>query len=111
MRASIEPCIDDAVGVRLQRTTDAGAALAWRLVAGGTIGLRALRWWQRGIIGRLRRSLERGQPLLQFSDARQCRFQLPDQGQQRQDEVILLRVAQRAEVDTVRHIEVESSRP
>ena len=36
------------------------------------------------------------------------RFQLPDQ---RQDEVILLRVAQRAEVDALRHTELESSCP
>ena len=38
MRASAERGIDDAVRVRLQRAADAGAALARRLVAGGTIG-------------------------------------------------------------------------
>src|ERR1700722_8673275 len=43
MRAAIEPGIHSAVGVRLQRTTEAGAALARRLVADGTIGLLALR--------------------------------------------------------------------
>ena len=37
MRASAERGIDDAVRVRLQRAADAGAALARRLVAGGTI--------------------------------------------------------------------------
>ena len=40
-----------------------------------------------------------------FGDPCQCRFQLPDQRQQRQDEVILLRVAEFAEVDPVRHTE------
>ena len=105
MRAGVEPCIDDAVGVRLQRTAEAGAALARRLVAGGTIGLLALRRRQRGIVRGLRRPLERGQPLLQFGDARQRRFQLPDQRQQRQDEVILLRDGQLAEVDLGRHTE------
>jgi hypothetical protein len=38
-------------------------------------------------------------------------LQLPDQGQQRQDEGILLRDGQLAEVDLGRHTELESSRP
>ena len=59
MRAGVEPGIDDAVRVRLQRTAEAGAALARRLVAGGTIGLLPLRRRQRGIVRRLRRTLER----------------------------------------------------
>jgi hypothetical protein len=36
---------------------------------------------------------------------------LPGQWQQRADEFIFLRMAQRAEVDTVRHGKLESSRP
>src|SRR5208283_4716354 len=75
---------------------------------GGTIGLLPLRGRQRGIVGGLRRLLEPGQPLLQFGDPRQRRFQLPDQ---REDEGILLRGAQLAQVDLGRHPDVESSRP
>src|SRR4029077_17704096 len=82
MRASVERGIENAVGVRLQRTAEPRTALALRLVAGRTVGLLALRGWQRGIVGGLRRALERRQPLLQFSDAGQRRFQPPDQGQQ-----------------------------
>ena len=40
-----------------------------------------------------------------FGDARQRRFQLPNQRQQRQDQVILLRDGQLAEVDLGRHTE------
>src|SRR4051794_29859556 len=47
IRTVVKPCIDDAVGVRLQRATDAGAALARRLVAGGTRGLLPRRGRQR----------------------------------------------------------------
>ena len=85
-----------------------GAALARRLVAGGTIGLLSSRRRHRGIVRRLGRTLEHSKPFLKFSDAPQSRFQLPDQ---RQDEVILLRVAQSAEVDLGRHTELKSSRP
>ncbi len=46
MRAAIEPGIHGTVGVRLQRTPEAATALARWLIAGGTIGLRALRTWQ-----------------------------------------------------------------
>jgi hypothetical protein len=45
----------------------------------GTIGLRGLRRRQRGITRCLRRSLQR-QPLLQFSNARQCYFRCPANG-------------------------------
>src|SRR5665213_3335688 len=110
MWAGIEPGIDDAVGVRLEFTADAGTALARHLVAGRTIELLASRWRQRGIVGVLRRPLECGQMLLQLRDARQRRVQSPDQRQQRQDEVILLRMAQIAEVDPGSHTELESSR-
>ena len=59
----------------------------------------------------LRRSLGRRQPLLQLSDAHQCRFQPPDKRQQRQDELILLCVAQLAEVGPMRHRKLELGRP
>ena len=49
-----------------------------------------------------------GQPLLKFGDAGQRRLQLPDERQQRQDELILLRDGQLAEVDLGRHTELES---
>src|SRR5205085_11787966 len=107
----LEPGIDNAVRARFQRTADPGAALAWRLVAGGTIGLLALRRRERRIVGGLLWPLERGQPLLQFSDAGKSRVQLADQRQPRADQRILFRVAQRAEVGPGRHPDVESSRP
>ena len=81
IRAGVERGIDDAVRVRLQCAPEARTALARRLVAGGTIGLFSLRRRQRGVVRCLRWALERGQPLLQFSDPRQRRFQLPDQRQ------------------------------
>jgi hypothetical protein len=111
VRAGSQPGIDHTIRVRVQRPTDAGAALAGRLVAGATIGLLPLRRWQRGIVRRLGRPLEPGQSPLKFSDPGQRRFQPPDQRQQRQDELILLRVAQAVEVDTGRHTELESVRP
>jgi len=111
MRAGVERGIDDAVRVRLQCASEARAALARWLVAGGTIGLLSLRRRQRGVVRCLRWTLERGQPPLQFSDPRQRRFQLPRQRQQRQDEGILLREGQLAEVDLGRHTKLESSRP
>jgi hypothetical protein len=40
MGADVKPCINDAVGIRLQWSADAWAALAGRLVAGWTIALR-----------------------------------------------------------------------
>jgi hypothetical protein len=111
VRAGLEPGVDDAVGVGLQHTGDAGAALARRLVAGRLIGLLAFRRRQRRVVGGLLRPLNRGQPRLQFGDPRQRHFQLPDQRQQRQDERILLRDGQLAEIDSGRHAQVESSRP
>ncbi len=111
MRAGVERGIDDAIRVRLQRAGDTGTALARRPVARGTIALLALRGRQRGIVRRLGRTLKFTQPLLKVSNPRQRRLKLPDQRQQRQDERILLRVAQRAEVDFRRHSQVESSRP
>jgi hypothetical protein len=67
-----------------------------------------LRRRQRGIVRRLGGTFQPGKPLLKFTDARESRFQLPDQ---RQDELILLRVAQCFEVDALYHTELESSRP
>src|SRR5207302_9535505 len=58
MWAGIELGIDDVVRARLQGSADAGAALAWRLVAGRTIRLLALRRRQRRIVRRLRRPLD-----------------------------------------------------
>ena len=57
------------------------------------------------------RTFESGQPGLKFGNAGQSRCQLPDQRQQRQDERILLRDGQPAEVDFGHYTEVESSRP
>jgi hypothetical protein len=111
MRAGVERGIDDAVRVRVQRPPDAGAARARRLGAGRPLGLLPLRRRQRGIVRRLVRPLELGQPRLKVGDARQRRLQLPDQRQQRQDEGILLHDGQLAEVDFRRHTELESSRP
>ena len=97
---------------------DAGAALAWRLGARGPLGFLPLRRRQRGIVRRLAWTLEIDNPSfevgvasLQRSDPRQRRFQPPDQRQQRQDECILLRDGQLAEVDIGRHIPSELSRP
>ena len=111
IRAGVERGIDAAVRVRLQRAAEAGTALARRLVAGGTIGLLPLRWRQRRIVRRLGRTLEFGQPLLKVSNTGQGRFQPPDQRQQRQDQGILLRDGQLAEVDLGRHTELELSSP
>ena len=111
MRAGIQGGIDDAVRLRVQRPADAGAAWARRLGAGGTFGLLPFRRRQRGIVRCLGRTLEPGKPRLQFGDARQRRLQLPDQWQQRQDEGILLRDGQLAEVDLGGHTQLESSRP
>ena len=92
----------------MQCPPEPGAALARRLVTRVTIRLMPFRRRQGGIVRRLGRALEPGQPRLKLTDPRQCRFQ---SAKQRQDEFILLCVAQRAEVDTLRHTELESSRP
>jgi hypothetical protein len=110
-RAGGERGVDHTIRVRVQRPPDTRAARARRLGAGGTLRLLPLRRRQRSIVRRLGRTLEPGQSRLQFGDARQRCLQLPGQRQQRQDEFILLRDGQPAEVDLERHTELESSRP
>src|SRR6202044_287295 len=101
--------VEHTIRVRVQRPSEPGAALARRLVARGTSGLLPLRRRQRGIVRRLGGTFQPGKPLLKFTDARESRFQLPGQ---RQDELILLRVAQCFEVAALYlyHTELESSR-
>ena len=82
MRAGIKPAIDDAVGIGIERAAETGAALARRFRAGRLIaGLLALGRRQRGVVRRLGRLLQPGQPGFQFGDPRQRRFQLADKRQ------------------------------
>ena len=63
------------------------------------------------IVRGLRPALERGQLLLEFSDAGERRFLLPNHRQQRQDEGILLRDGQIDAVDLRRYAKLASARP
>ena len=107
--AGTEPGIGDAVRVRLQRPGHAGAAFARRLATGRRVRLLTLRWRQRRVVGRLRRPLQLRQPHLQLVNARKGRRQLPNQRSQRADQRILLRIAQRAEINVRCHANVESA--
>ena len=106
-RAGVEQTIDNAVGIGLQRATEAGTALATvRRLA----GLLALRRRQRRVVRRLGRLLQQSKLRFQLSDPSQRGLQLPHQRQQREDQSVFLRHGQLAGVDLGGHPDVESGR-
>jgi len=114
-RAGIEPGIDNAVRVRLERAGGARMTFARRLGADGgtvrlTVNFLALGRRQRGIVRCLRRGLELGQPCLEIGDPRQRRLQLASHRKQRQDERILLRDGQLGKIESGRHMASGSTR-